>query len=683
MWPGPPSAWATWPSTARTSTGSRGAPPSGGATSSSASRPDGEATDVTPPPANARTRVHEYGGGDFAVAGGRLVYSEFADQRLYLLDLRQQQQGPDGPPRPLTESSQHPRRPRPALRRRHLRLRPESPDLRPRRPPRAPPARPPPTRPAGSSPRPPPPAPERHRRRRPRPPPEAPGPRRRAAGARLRERLLRLAPPQPGRPAPGLADLEPPQHALGRLRAVDGPPHPGGRRPGRPARRRRAPGIDLPARVGAGRAPLLRLRPQRVVEPLPPRLGARRRPRLAGATGRRAAGRARTLAPRAAEFGQPQWVFGAATYGFLSPVSALVCAFAEEGTWRLGRLDLPASRLEVIPLPYTDIRSLRPLPDGGVVLNAGAPDQPPALVRVDPQTGRHDVLRRSSEVRVDPAYLSAPRAVAFPTTGGQTAHAFYYPPANRDAQAPPGDLPPLLVKSHGGPTSATSSALTLGTQYWTSRGVAVLDVNYGGSTGYGREYRRRLDGRWGVVDVDDCVNGALALAARGGGRSPAPAHHRGQRRRLHHPLRPGLPRRLPRRGEPLRRQRPGGPGPGHAQVRVALPRPPDRPLPGPARPLPGPLPHPPPPGPRLPHHLLPGPGGRRRAPGPDGDDGGRPAPEGRPRGLPPLRGEQHGFRSAANIARALDAEHYFYARVLGLPLPEGVEPVPIENLPDP
>ena len=124
-------------------------------------------------------------------------------------------------------------------------------------------------------------------------------------------------------------------------------------------------------------------------------------------------------------------------------------------------------------------------------------------------------MRRSSDARVDPAYLSVPRAVTFPTTGGQTAHAFYYPPANRDAQAPPGDLPPLLVKSHGGPTSATSPALTLGTQYWTSRGVAVLDVNYGGSTGYGREYRRRLEGQWGVVDVDDCVNGALALAARG------------------------------------------------------------------------------------------------------------------------------------------------------------------------
>ena len=125
------------------------------------------------------------------------------------------------------------------------------------------------------------------------------------------------------------------------------------------------------------------------------------------------------------------------------------------------------------------------------------------------------MLRRASEVVVNPDYLSTPRAVEFPTEGGLTAHAFYYPPRNPDFVAPEGELPPLLVKCHGGPTAASSSMLRLDTQYWTSRGIAVLDVNYGGSTGYGREYRQRLNGEWGVVDVDDCVNGAQYLIERG------------------------------------------------------------------------------------------------------------------------------------------------------------------------
>ncbi|HEX2514109.1 MAG TPA: prolyl oligopeptidase family serine peptidase, partial [Chloroflexota bacterium] len=357
--------------------------------------------------------------------------------------------------------------------------------------------------------------------------------------------------------------------------------------------------------------------------------------------------------------------------------------FAEEGTWRLGRLDLSTSRLDVIPLPYTDIRNLRPLSDGSVVLNAGAPDQPAALVRVDPQTGRYDVLRRSSEVRVDPAYLSAPRAVTFPTTGGQTAHAFYYPPANRDAQAPPGDLPPLLVKSHGGPTSATSSALTLGTQYWTSRGVAVLDVNYGGSTGYGREYRRRLEGQWGVVDVDDCVKGALALAARGevdprrllitggsaGGYTTlcALAFRAAFRAGGSHYGVSDL-EALARDTHKLESRyldRLIGPYPDRRDLYLA----------------------------RSPIQHLQGLGcpiiffqGLEDAVVPPAQTE-TMVDALRRKGVPvaylPFEGEQHGFRSAANIARALDAEHYFYARVLGLPLPEGVEPVPIENLPDP
>jgi dipeptidyl aminopeptidase/acylaminoacyl peptidase len=113
------------------------------------------------------------------------------------------------------------------------------------------------------------------------------------------------------------------------------------------------------------------------------------------------------------------------------------------------------------------------------------------------------------------SYLTTVQPVEFPTTGGKTAHGLFYPPHNPDFAAPAGERPPLLVKCHGGPTSAASSTLSLRNQYWTSRGIAVLDVNYGGSTGFGRAYRERLWGNWGVVDVEDCINGAKFLAQQG------------------------------------------------------------------------------------------------------------------------------------------------------------------------
>jgi dipeptidyl aminopeptidase/acylaminoacyl peptidase len=112
-------------------------------------------------------------------------------------------------------------------------------------------------------------------------------------------------------------------------------------------------------------------------------------------------------------------------------------------------------------------------------------------------------------------YFSAPQHIAFPTENGLTAYAHYYPPANPDFAPPSGEKPPLVVKCHGGPTSGASTTLSLGIQYWTSRGIAVLDVDYGGSTGYGREYRERLQGTWGVVDVDDCVNATRHVIAEG------------------------------------------------------------------------------------------------------------------------------------------------------------------------
>ncbi|BAZ18010.1 peptidase S9 prolyl oligopeptidase [Calothrix sp. NIES-4071] len=219
------------------------------------------------------------------------------------------------------------------------------------------------------------------------------------------------------------------------------------------------------------------------------------------------------LTPIAAEFGKPQWILGACTYGIESP-NRIICSYTEQGTWKLASLDTTSGKLETFDLPYTEISSLQVAP-GKVLFNGGAPTQPTELVLLDLATLERTVLRRASEVTVDTGYLSQVEGIEFPTTNGKTAFAIFYPPQNQDYIAPEGEKPPLLVKSHGGPTAATSTSLSLSIQYWTSRGIAVLDVNYGGSTGYGREYRQRLEGTWGIVDVDDCANGAKYLVQQG------------------------------------------------------------------------------------------------------------------------------------------------------------------------
>jgi len=224
-------------------------------------------------------------------------------------------------------------------------------------------------------------------------------------------------------------------------------------------------------------------------------------------------GAAQALTPMEAEFGQPQWVFGLSTYGIESP-RRIICTYTRRGVWHLASLDPKTGELEPIETPYTEIAYVRTMP-GHAVFLAGSPKEPPSIIQLDLTTRRLEVLRRGSAVEVDPGYISIPQAIEFPTEGGLTAHGLFYPPKNRDYVGPPGERPPLLVVSHGGPTSAATSALNLMFQYWTSRGFAVLDVNYGGSTGYGRAYRQRLEGRWGIVDVDDCVNGAQYLVAQG------------------------------------------------------------------------------------------------------------------------------------------------------------------------
>jgi dipeptidyl aminopeptidase/acylaminoacyl peptidase len=225
------------------------------------------------------------------------------------------------------------------------------------------------------------------------------------------------------------------------------------------------------------------------------------------------AGGAEPLCEMQAEFGLPQWVFGMSTYAFASE-TRIICTYTQQGIWHLASLDTAAKQLEKIETPYTDISCLQ-ASGGRVAFIAGSPKEPTAIVLLDLTAGTIQVLRRSSQVAIDAGYLSEPQAIEFPTENGLTAHAFFYPPQNRDFTAISGEKPPLLVKSHGGPTAATSSSLNLKTQYWTSRGFAVLDVNYGGSTGYGRAYRQRLHGQWGVVDVADCASGASYLAERG------------------------------------------------------------------------------------------------------------------------------------------------------------------------
>lgn len=221
---------------------------------------------------------------------------------------------------------------------------------------------------------------------------------------------------------------------------------------------------------------------------------------------------AEPLCPMAAEFGQPQWVFGMSLYAFPSE-RTILCSYSRNGHDYLATLDAGTRELDTIELPFSAISQVRAAGNLGVFIGASATETT-AIVSLDLTTKRFEVLRRSRETVVGPEYLAKPRALEFPTERGLTAHGYFYPPRNSDYAAPTTEKPPLLVMSHGGPTSSSSSSLKYAIQYWTSRGIAVLDVNYGGSSGYGRAYRQQLNGQWGIVDVDDCVNGARYLAER-------------------------------------------------------------------------------------------------------------------------------------------------------------------------
>jgi dipeptidyl aminopeptidase/acylaminoacyl peptidase len=585
----------------------------------------GRTEDVTPPPFDVRSRAHEYGGGAFAVADSAVYFSNFADQRLY-------RQAPGSQPRPITPTLplQFADGVVDRARRRLICVR------------------------------------EDHR----------------AAGHEAANALVGVAldgDEQGGRVLVGGNDF----YASPRL-------SPDGRRlawltwnhPNMPWDGSELWVGELDAEGGIGRAERVAGgERESVFQPEWSPDGALYF--IADPTGwwnlyRWRAGRVEPLCERAAEFGMPQWVFGMSTYAVAS-ADELVCSYVEAGGRKLATLDTRTLELRPFDLDRAVRGNVRADARRAVFL-AGSPSEASAIVSLELPGGQRDVLRRSSDLRIDPGYISPPEAVEFPTEGGLTAHAFFYPPRNHDFRAPAGARPPLLVLSHGGPTGATSPVLNPAIQYWTSRGIAVVDVNYGGSTGYGRAYRERLNDNWGVVDVDDCVNAARFLVGRGladpdrlairggsaGGyttlaaltfrdvfragasyygisdlEAMAKETHKFESRYLDRLVGP----------YPERRDRYLERSPIHFTERLDCP-------------------------------LILFQGLEDKVVPPNQAELMFEAVK--RKGLPvayvPFEGEQHGFRQAHNIKRALDAELYFYSRIFGFDLAEPVEPVRIENL---
>jgi dipeptidyl aminopeptidase/acylaminoacyl peptidase len=597
--------------------------------------PGGEPQDLTPPDLNVRSRVHEYGGGAYVARRGTVIFCNFADQRLY-------RQDPGEPPRPITPESG----PTASVRYGDLRLVP-TPDgawvvcVR-----------------------------ETHEGRKVvnelvALPSDGSGPARVLAGGRdfyasprvdpSGTRLAWLEWDHPRMPWDGtelrVAAFD---ATAGRLRA------------------------DPRAVAGGAEESVFQPEwsPDGALHFASDRSGWWNLYR-ASADG----GEAVALAPMDAEFGLPQWLFNLSTYAFM-PDGRIACLYGRGPVWRLGLLEPETGRLTPLELPFTSFfpARLRSLAGGRLAAVASSSTEPVAVVVIDPAGGAVEVVRRGRELDLDPAYLSVPRPVEFPTEGGQTAHALYYPPANPDFQAPAGERPPLLVTCHGGPTGQVVDRLNLGVQYFTSRGFAVADVDYGGSSGYGRAYRERLRGNFGMVDTLDCINAARQLAAAGevdgarlairGGSSGgytvlcaltfhdafaagasyfgvadvealARDTHKFESRYLD-----GLIGPYPEAAE-LYRQR----SPIHHSDQLSCPV-----------------------------ILLQGLEDAVVPPSQAEQMAGALQAKGIPYAYLTFAGEQHGFRQAASIRRALEAELYFYSRILGFDLADPVEPIPIHNL---
>jgi len=386
------------------------------------------------------------------------------------------------------------------------------------------------------------------------------------------------------------------------------------------------------------------------------------------------------------EVGLPQWVFGQSRYAFAAG-GRVVHAYKRDGLDHLAILE-PDGTTTDVDLDYTMIRSIQAEGDRVVLVGASATSELAVVrLRLAPGAGaglagEPEVVRPARDLGVEPGWFSAPEPIDFPTTGGRTAHALYYPPTNPEAAPPPGEAPPLLVVIHGGPTAAAQPLLQLETQYWTSRGFGVVDVNYGGSTGYGRAYREQLKGAWGVVDLDDCEAAARHLAAAGrvdpdrlcirGGSAggyttlavlafrdtfAAGASHYGvadlealatETHKFESRYLDGLIGPYPERRDIYVERSPIHHTEGFDRPLIVLQGLEDEVVP-----------------PNQAEMIVDALRARKV-----------------PVAYVTFEGEQHGFRQAANIRRALDAELSFYAQVFGFTTPqaEGIDPVEVENL---
>jgi len=389
-------------------------------------------------------------------------------------------------------------------------------------------------------------------------------------------------------------------------------------------------------------------------------------------------GQCRCLVQMNAEFGVTQWSFRESTYAFRNE-SEIVCTWSQNGRSRLGVLNIHSGVLESIDVPYSDIESVQADQQQAVFLGA-SPEYFPEIVCLDLETRSTQVIQRSSSITIDSDFLSVGESIEFPTEDQQTAFAFFYPPQNPNFVAPENEKPPLLVCSHGGPTGMSRNGLKLVFQYFTSRGIAVLDVNYGGSSGFGRAYRKRLDGNWGIVDVDDCVNAALfmvkqgrvdadRLAIRGGSAGGFTTLAALTFRNV---FKAGASRYGVSDLEALTRDThkfesrylDGLIGPYPEQARLYKERSPIHAVDKLSCPV----------------IFLQGLEDKIVLPNQSEMMVEALNKKGLPVAYLPFAGEQHGFRQSDNIKRALDAELYFFAKVFGFEPADEIEPVNIQNL---
>ncbi len=220
-------------------------------------------------------------------------------------------------------------------------------------------------------------------------------------------------------------------------------------------------------------------------------------------------GKTEILYPAQVDFAAPAWVFKSESYGFTDE-GEIVCIYTQEGIDFLTLLNPDTGAASEIELPFTALKKIV-VAGKTAYFFAGSPTQPLSLIRLDLKTRQYQIVKESVARTLDEKWISVPEGVAFQTRHEDISYGFYYPPTNPDFKAPEGELPPLIVKCHGGPTAHVQPVFSMETQFWTSRGFAFLDMNYSGSSGYGRIYRKRLEYMWGIRDVEDSIDGALFL----------------------------------------------------------------------------------------------------------------------------------------------------------------------------